>query len=85
MDGTWTTPIDDRKLDFPTSAMAVDQSGALWFNHEQGVRVHRADGSWEDITTADGLRGGAVEVIAAAPDGSVWFSSEEGGVSILWP
>jgi ligand-binding sensor domain-containing protein len=56
-------------------ALTMGADGAVWASVDAGG-VLRYDGqTWETFTTADGLVDNEIRAIAAAPDGSIWFTS----------
>ena len=62
-------------------ASAVDASGVIWYIESFSRGVVAVKGGEETHYTAeDGLAEGAVHVIAAGPDNTVWFATQ-GGVS----
>lgn len=69
----------------------VDGSGLVWTAHHgngvslldhNGTPANKADDTWLNFTSADGLLANRVHSIEFAPDGKVWFGTDD-GISIL--
>jgi ligand-binding sensor domain-containing protein len=64
--------------------IAVDPSGNVWFALATGgVSVYTAEGEWIPFTEADGLLLAAVNAVAVAQDGQLWFGTDGEGISVL--
>ncbi len=61
-------------------AVAFDSEGRLWFGAQQGAGVRETDGTWRLFTGAEGLPFHQFVSATAAPDGSVWFTTERGAI-----
>lgn len=59
-------------------ALAEDGNDALWIGTWGGGAFRFKDGKFEQYAQRQGLPGDRVRSIVAAPDGSIWFASNEG-------
>ena len=76
----WQIFRKDEGLSYNTHDIAVAADGSLWFTTD-GYGVYRYNGeSFENWTSADGLPSDWADVIAAAPDGSVWVGFKDAGI-----
>ena len=63
--------------------MALDNEGYLWAVGDGGaVRWNLEDGTYQKITSEHGLPENHITSIAIAPDGSLWFGSDQNGVAV---
>jgi hypothetical protein len=91
-DGRWRSfSTADGLLSSNVVAIAVDPQDNVWFacrpdpdssdprERAGGISVRRADGTWRQITRADGLPANPVTAIAFDGKGNAWFGWESGG------
>ncbi len=58
-------------------SLTVDRRGEIWAGTGRGV-AHRTAGSWERLTTADGLPGGEVPALLSDREGNLWAGTNRG-------
>lgn len=69
---TWLGGYDVTAMDL------VDGGPEAWFGSGRIAYHLRSDGTFEQVTVADGLPAETIDQIAAGTDGSVWFGTEAG-------
>lgn len=62
------------------TALAFDNSHALWIATSQGLARQASDGGWSYFTGSQGLPYYDFTCAAAAPDGTVWFGTKRGAI-----
>jgi signal transduction histidine kinase/ActR/RegA family two-component response regulator len=66
-------------------SFAIDRSGQLWIGTKAGLNRALPGGGFEIWDQKRGLADDEVRALIAAPDGSLWAGSNEGGLTRLFP
>ena len=94
--GTWSTYYQTNGLAGSyVQAIEATRDRGLWFGFGEqgctncdidvGVSHIRPDGSWETLTSRNGLPSNNVSAIAATSDGSIWFGTRGAGLAEMRP
>ncbi|NNC39390.1 MAG: hypothetical protein HKO63_08895 [Acidimicrobiia bacterium] len=66
--------------------MSAMSNGTLWGHSGTGYGVFSFDGEeWTRFTTEDGLASNKITFVEIGPDGSLWFGTEDAGVTRYLP
>jgi ligand-binding sensor domain-containing protein len=84
-----TARYEDEPLDVVDTLEATDAgvaaNGDVWIASTVYGALRYRDGTWVRFTTEDGLASNHLTFVEVGPDGSVWFGSDDAGLTRLLP